>query len=438
MAYFDRGGRRAIDVWHRRAGKDLVALHQTAKMAHQRKAAYWHYFPTLEQGRKAIWEGFTADGDRILDTVFPPALVARRNEQQMMVEFKCGAIWRLMGTDKMESVGAGPAGVVFSEFSLCRPSAWDFVRPMLRENGGWAWFIFTPRGRNHAHKLLTDNKDREGWRTSIQTVRDTGLTFSSVRDDERRITAEEMLQEEREEGMEESLIRQEYLCDFTAANAGAVYGDLMEGLEQRGGLAQYAHPIDGVYTAWDLGFSDATAIWFWRLRGGSVEIIDHYEAHGQPLSHYFDVVDGRGFKLAKHWFPHDARARHLTSGVSIIEQATERWGHANVAIGPSLSLLDGLQAGRWLMQQPEFRIHPRCKDGIDALRSYHYHYDEDKRSFSRQPEHDWSSHTADAFRYLALVVKHTDAITRRTAPKPRPAGATLAQMFEEQERRDSL
>jgi hypothetical protein len=407
-------------------------------MAHERKAAYWHYFPTLEQGRKAIWEGFTANGDRILDTVFPPALVARRNEQQMMLELKCGSIWRLMGTDKMESVGAGPAGVVFSEFSLCRPSAWDFVRPMLRENGGWAWFVFTPRGRNHAHKLLNDNRDREGWRVSVKTVRDTGLTFASVRDDEKRIDAESMLQEEREEGMEEALIRQEYLCDFTAANAGAVYGDLMEVLENRGGLAAFPHPIDGVYTAWDLGFTDSTAIWFWRIRGGAVEIIDHYEAHGQPLSHYFDVVDGRGFKCAKHWFPHDARAKHLTSGVSIEEQARERWGPANVAVGPSLSLLDGIQAGRWLMQQPEFRIHARCKDGIDALRSYHYHYDEDRRSFSRQPEHDWSSHTADAFRYLALVVKHTDSMTRRTETKPRPAGATLAQMFEEQERESRL
>ena len=438
MEFFDRGGRRAIDVWHRRAGKDLTALHQTNKAAHQRKAAYWHYFPTLEQGRKAIWEAFTADGERILDQVFPPALVARRNEQQMMLELKCGSIWRLMGTDKMESVGAGPAGVVFSEFSLCRPSAWDFVRPMLRENGGWAWFIFTPRGRNHAKKLLDDNKGREGWRVSLQTVHDTGLTYSSVRDDVKRITADEMLAEEREEGMEESLIRQEYLCDFTAANAGAVFGDLLEVVETRGGLEAFEHPCDGVFTSWDLGYTDSTGIWFWRIRGTGVECIDHYESHGQPLSHYFDVVDAKPYKYAKHWLPHDARAKSLASGSSIMEQFVDKFGPANVAIGPSLSLLDGIQAARWLLQQPEFRIHARCKDGIDALRSYHYHYDEDRRSFSRQPEHDWSSHTSDAFRYLALVVKHTDAVTKKRPTKPKPVGYSLAQLFEEQEREQDL
>jgi len=438
MEFFDRGGKRAIDVWHRRAGKDLTALHQTNKAAHQRKAAYWHYFPTLEQGRKAIWEAFTADQERILDLVFPPALVARRNEQQMMLELKCGSIWRIMGTDKMESVGAGPAGVVFSEFSLCRPSAWDFVRPMLRENGGWAWFVFTPRGRNHAKKLIDDNRGRAGWRVAVKTVMDTGLTFASVKDEDRRISPEEMLAEEREEGMEESLIRQEYFCDFTASNAGSVFGDLMEALETRGGLAEFEHPEDGVFTSWDLGYTDSTAIWFWRIRGRAVEVVDHYENHGQPLSHYCDVVDGKGYRYVKHWLPHDARAKTLATGSSIVEQMTDRYGAQNVAIGPALSLLDGIQAARWLLQQDEIRIHPRCKDGIEALRAYHYHYDEDRKSFSRQPEHDWSSHTADGWRYLALVVKHSDAVTRKPAEKPKPTGFTLAQLFEEQERERSL
>jgi len=438
MEFFDRGGRRAIDVWHRRAGKDIVALHQTVKMLHERKGVYWHYFPTLEQGRKAIWEGITRDGDKILPWAFPPELIARKNEQQMMIEFKCGSVWRLMGTDQMESVGAGPVGVVFSEYSLCKPSSWDFVRPMLRENGGWAWFIFTPRGRNHAWELVEDNKNSAGWRVSIKTVDDTRLTYASVKDEFKRVSHTEMLEEEREEGMDEALIRQEYLCDFSASNVGAIYGDLMEALENRGGLEAFDHPEEGIYTAWDLGYTDSTGIWFWRIKGEAVELVDHYEASGQPLSHYFDVVDAKPYRYVKHWLPHDARAKTLSTGSSILEQSVERWGAGAVAIGPQLSLMDGIQAGRWLMQRPEFRIHPRCSEGIEALRAYHYRYDEDKKVLSRQPEHDWSSHSADAFRYLAMVVKHTDAVTRKREDRPRPPAASLAQLFEQQERERNL
>jgi phage terminase large subunit len=243
-----------------------------------------------------------------------------------------------------------------------------------------------------------------------------------------------MMAEEAEEGMEPSLVRQEYLCDFSASNAGAIYGDLMEALERRDGLAEFDHPTDGVFTAWDLGFTDATGIWFWRIRGGAAEVIDHYESHGKPLSHYCDIVDAKPYRYVKHWLPHDARAKTLATGTSILEQVTGRWGAGAVAIGPSLSLLDGIQAGRWLLQQPEFRIHPRCTEGIEALRAYHYEYDEDRKTFSRQPEHDWSSHTADAFRYLALVVRHTELVTRKSAPPPPKPAISLGALFEDRER----
>lgn len=425
--YLDNGGKRAFTVWHRRAGKDIGAAHQTNKQAHQEVGMYWHFFPSFEQARRSIWEGFTRDGKRILENVFPGFLNPKRSgsvvksvdKQQMFIELKCGSIWRLMGSDRTESVGAGPKGVVFSEFALCRPKTWDFVRPMLRESGGWAWFITTPRGRNHAWKLYNQATPGSGWYRDLQTVYDTGLRYSSNRGDA-LLSPDEMIAEERAEGMEEALIRQEYLCDWTAANVGAVWGDLIEALEKRGGLEPFEIETDGVFTSWDLGFSDSTAVWFWRLRDGGVEVVDHYEASGKPLSHFFDEVEQRGYRYVKHWLPHDARARTLASGVSILDQCIQRWGASAVAIAPQLSLLDGIQAGRWLLQQPGTRIHPACEDGLEALRAYHYEYDEDRKSFGRKPQHDWSSHTADAWRYMALVVKHSDLMTRKPEPKPRP------------------
>jgi phage terminase large subunit len=429
MRYFDNGGDRAVAVWARRTGKDLTAMHQLCKMAHERTGAYWHVFPTFEQGRKAIWEGFTHDGKRIIENVFPAALVKSRDNQQMKIELRCGSIYRVIGSDKIEVVGAGPVGVIFSEYSVAKPKAWDLIAPMLHQNRGWAAFVYTPRGNNHGKKLYDMARKAQGWFCDIKTLPETDA-----------YDAERTFAEERAMGRPESLIRQEYLCDWTAANAGAVFGDLIEALDKREGVGEFDHPEDGVFTAWDLGFTDATGIWFWRIRGHAAEVIAHYENHGKPLSHYFDEVDSRPYEYVKHWLPHDARAKTLASGSSILEQFIDRYGAGAVAIGPQLSLLDGIQAGRWLLQQPEFRIHSRCGDGIEALRAYHYEYDEDTKAFGRKPEHDWSSHTADAFRYLALVVKHTELVTRRPEARPqepiRPVHERfqLNELFEDRER----
>ncbi|WP_242394841.1 phage terminase large subunit [Anaeromyxobacter oryzisoli] len=211
--------------------------------------------------------------------------------------------------------------------------------------------------------------------------------------------------------------------EYPSNDQGSIFGPLIEKLEQRGGIGKFKHPTDGVFTSWDLGFSDATGIWFWRVNEHGVpDLIDHYEAHGQPLSHYFDEVDRRGYEYVKHWLPHDARARTLQTGSSILEQFVVRYGADRVAIGPELSLLDGIQAARWLLEQP-VRFHERCAAGIEALRSYHYAWDEEARAFSRRPEHDWSSHTADAFRYVACVAKETRLIARGAAIVPPPPAA---------------
>jgi phage terminase large subunit len=414
MAYFDQGGKRAVCVWHRRAGKDLVALHQTCKMAHRRKAAYWHVFPTAEQGRKAIWEGFTKDGQRIMEQVFPASI--RRAPRaflpnaEMVVELKCGSIWRLLGSDKMEVVGAGPAGVVFTEYALAKPKTWDLVRPMLRENDGWAMFQSTPRGNNHFKKLFDVARKDGTWFSDVKTLADTNA-YDPVR----------TVAEERASGMPESLIQQEYFCDFTAANVGSVFGDLIQQVELRGGLEVFDHPGDGVFTTWDLGVDDSTAIWFWRVHGDGVDFIDYYEANGKGMAHYLEVLERKGYRYAKHWVPHDARQRSFQTGVSTVDQLTERLGHSAVAIVPGkekAGFMDGIYAFRWLLQRPDTRFHPRCDPGIEALKAYHYEWDDDRKTLSTKPFHDWSSHGADAARGVGVVCKFSEFMTRPPPPKP--------------------
>jgi hypothetical protein len=236
--------------------------------------------------------------------------------------------------------------------------------------------------------------------------------------------------------------------EYPSNDQGSILGRLVEAVSLRGGLAEFWHPTDGVFTTWDLGVSDSTAIWFWRItdddrtpaevelakagrpvpRRPRVDLIDHYEASGFGASHYFEVVDSKPYRYVKHWLPHDSRQRSWQTGVGTVELFAEHFGAGAVEIGPELSLRDGIGAARWLLEQP-IRIHPRCDEhqGIEALREYRYEYDEDTKAYSTRPLHNWASHTADAFRYVACVAKESDLIMRPADPPPPPPPArTLA------------
>jgi hypothetical protein len=174
--YLLRGGTRAIDIAHRRWGKDEVALHWSAIAAHDRVASYWHLLPQASQARKAIWDAINPHtGKRRIDEAFPQALRKRTREQDMFIEFKSGSTWQVLGSDNFNSlVGSPPAGIVMSEWALCNPAAWAYLKPILDENGGWAIFITTPRGKNHAHAMYQMAKANPKWFAEVSNVQGSG------------------------------------------------------------------------------------------------------------------------------------------------------------------------------------------------------------------------------------------------------------------------
>ena len=383
-------GKRAMQVWHRRAGKDLCDLQIMAKEAAKIRHNYWFILPFYQQVRKAIWEGKTKDGQPYLSFI-PDELIRKKNKQEMYIELINGSIIRFLGGDNPDSlVGAGPRGIVISEWALQKPSLWNFLEPMLLENNGWAIFNTTPRGDNHAKEMFEAFKKNPNYYTSILTINDTG------------IVSKEAIDKLRNEGWPEEMIQQEFFCSFEGSVHGAYYGDLINDLDKRGNITSV--PLDGqamVHTFWDLGLSDMTSIWFVQFIGKEIRVIDYYEDHNKRVSDYADMLlNVKQYQYGSHNIPHDGSKRDFESLKSYQQILTEA-GLKNVKVHsrtPSVHL--GIMKTRAMRSRWWFDKE-KCKDGLWCLKNYRRAYDEERRSFKDVPEHDLASHGADAFRLLA-------------------------------------
>jgi hypothetical protein len=393
----DSGKKRAVAVWHRRAGKEKTFINYVAKAAFQRVGTYFYLFPTYTQAKKVLWDGRDREGFPFM-AHFPREVVAKKNEAELRVELVNGSAVQLVGSDNIDSVlGTNPVGCVFSEYALQDPKAWDYMRPILRENGGWAIFDYTPRGKNHGFSLYQMARNNPDWFAEILTVADT------------KALSEEDINKERREGMSEELVQQEFYCSFEGVQFGAYFGKQLKDAEDDGRVTRVAYePNIGVETWWDLGIGDSTAIWFTQSVGREIRVIDFYEASGEGLPHYAKKLQERPYVYSRHHAPHDIEVRELGSGRSRKETAASLGIVFDVV--PNLALEDGIEAARSLIARCWFDSH-RCERGLNALASYHKAYDDKARDWKSYPAHDWSSHAADAFRYLAVGHKTSPAKT---------------------------
>lgn len=406
----ESGITRAVAVWHRRSGKDDVALNWTAVSSFERVGTYWHLLPEAAQARKAIWDAVDHHtGERRIDQAFPAEIRTSFREHDMFMRLRSGSTWQVVGSDNfMSLLGSPPIGVVFSEYALADPHAWALLRPILVENGGWAIFISTPRGRNHLHALLQISKREPGWFGQVLTVKDTGVIAPEAIEQERRELAAEMGDDEAS-----NLIAQEYYCNFDAALIGAYYGKLISDLQAKGRITRVPYdPKLPVITAWDLGVGDSTAIWFAQQARFDVRIIDYYESSGVGADHYAKVLKSKDYTYDYHILPHDADDREWGNNATSRTDVLKSLGVKPLRIQPKASVDDGINAGRVLLQRAYFD-ETACERGLAALRQYQKRWDEKLRAFSRAPLHDWTSHAADAFRYLAQGLKEFRTETSR-------------------------
>jgi len=394
----DSGYKRAIVVYHRRAGKDKSLFNLVIKKALERKGVYYYLFPEFAQGRRVIWDGVDGSGFKFLDHI-PEILVQNKNSTDMKVELVNGSIIQIIGTDKFDKVrGANPVGCVFSEFAFQNPKAWNIIRPILRENKGWAVFNSTPNGKNHFYDLYQMAVKNPNWFTQYITVND------SVDEQGNRIITDADIQEERDAGMSEEMIQQEFYCSWIANAQGFYYLAQLEQAEEEGRITNIPHDSTStVETWWDIGVGDNTCIWFTQTMGKELHIIDYYTNKAKGIEHYAKILQQKPYIYKSHNFPHDLAHIEFGTGRTRLEVAEELFKGTRVNVLPKLPIEEGINAVRMVLPHCFFDK-VRCKDGIDALRNYHREYDEKKQEYKDRPVHDWASDPADGFRYMAIGI----------------------------------
>ena len=378
--------RFGVLICHRRFGKTVAAIVRlirnavnTKRRAH--RAAY--IAPLYRQAKAVTWDYARFFAGNIPGVTFL--------ESDLSVRFPNGARISLHGADNPDSLrGLDLCDVVFDEVADMPGRVWtEIVLPMLVSNDGGALFIGTPRGKNALYDIWTDaHKDARMWTARMYRASETGIISAASLDIARN-------------AMDADEYAQEFECSFAAGVKGAYYAHLLDEAEAEGRIGDVA--LDKalpVMTSWDLGVADMTAIWFYQDAGPrDLRCIDYYEADGEGLPHYVDMLRARGYTYGQHYAPPDIRVREFGTGKSRLETAASLGLYLNIA--PALSLADGIQAVRNVIPVTRFnRI--ACESGITALRHYRQKYDDKRDTYRSAPLHDWAEHGSSSFRYMAV------------------------------------
>lgn len=406
LPFHNRTQRWSCLVAHRRAGKTVAAINdmiRAAVMCKSPNPLFGYIAPYRSQAKSVVWDYLKKYSQPILKS---------SNESELTVELANGSKIRLFGADNADAMrGLGFDGVYMDEYGDFKPSVWgNVIRATLSDKQGWAVFGGTPKGKNQFWQIYDQAQRSDEWFV-------LKLTAS-----ESQLLPETELNAARAQISEDQYL-QEYECSFEAAILGAYYGTDLRLAEQEGRITNVPYdPHLPVHTAWDLGYRDDTAIWWYQVIRNEIHLIDFFAISGANIEEIAKIIKEKPYKYGKHQLPHDARAKTLAAqGKSVIEQLAEHLGISNLAIVPDLGVQDGIQAVRQCLPMCWFDK-TKCAEGIEALRQYQREYDEDKKAFRSSPRHDWTSHPSDAFRMMAVAWRLEPKVKPPDVVKPLMVG----------------
>ena len=393
MPYHENAKRLSVTVAHRRAGKTVARINKLVKeavMCELPNPRFSYLAPYYVQAKDIAWmylKNYTAP-------FIPHGLKVNESELSVTLPFN-GAVLKLYGAENIERMrGLYQDGIVLDEAQgVAKKALTTVILPSLSDRKGWLDVSGTPKGWDNLLgeivKMAKKNPDQ--WFLQILKASETGLIDPTELQTMRQL-------------MPENEYLQEFECDFDAAITGAVYGKWISECESAGRFKSNLYdPSLPVHTAWDLGYSDSTAIWFWQKSGLEIRLVDYYENNNQDIGHYCDYIKQKDYRYADHFVPHDAANGLLAAGGrSIVDQA---FNHGvKMRVVAATSQMNGIEAARKILSQCWFDP-DTCADGISALRQYQFEFDADKQSYRNKPRHDWSSHGCDAFEIIGQVFK---------------------------------
>lgn len=399
-----RRSRWSTIVAHRRCGKTVAVVSDIIEKAtyNVRHAPRYAYVaPFLKQAKDIAWQ-------YLKDYSAPYA--PKINESGLFVELHAlpnSPRITIYGADNPDSFrGLYLDGVALDEFGSMRGSIFEeILLPALIDRRGWAVFMGTPNGPNHFRDMWYKRVKDPTWFTSLLPVSKT-----------KRIPEEDL--EMMREMMDPEQYAQEMECSFEASVRGAIYARQVEQMLAEGRVdsqwaAQRGLPVHMVM---DLGWADMTTLGFFQERPDGIVIDRAMGWNMKPIAHAIDEIN-KYFRDTRHvrgklWLPHDARAKSLQTGKSIENMFTE--AKMQPRIVPELSIQDGIAAVRQLFPSLHMNL-PHTEDLVLAAKTYHRKYDEEKKVFTDEPVHDWSSHWMDMVRYMAIVAKKRSYATMKSS-----------------------
>jgi len=402
--FHQRARRWAILVAHRRAGKTVAAVNDLIEKASyntKQNPRYGYVAPLYTQAKQIAWQ-YLKD----YAAPFRPKV----SESGLFVELPHNnARITLYGADNPDSFrGLYFDGLVLDEFGNMRPSVWsEVLLPTLLDRRGWAVFMGTPNGPNHFRDLYELRLNDDSWFVAHLPYQYTGI-----------LSPEDI--ESIRELMTDDEFAQEMECSFTASTRGAYFSKEIAAAEAAGRISDSLEFDDSpLHFSLDLGIRDDTSGWAWQERPDGYAMQLSFADNNRPISHYVELINATcstySVPRGRIWLPHDARARSLQTGRTLVEQLVDYNVYPEIV--PRQNLNDGISAARLIFGDVWFH-HTRCADGIRALKSYHRDYDEDSKVYKDTPVHDWASHYADAFRGFALVSERKSA---KRLPTPEEA-----------------
>ena len=388
----NRDKRWTVVVAHRRAGKTVAMCADLvigALETNLPKPQFAYLAPQRDQAKRVAW-GYLKDLTR-------PYWAKPPNEAELKITINNGhkgeSTIYVAGSDNYDALrGMYFDGVVLDEIGDIRPSAWySALRPALSDRRGWAIFAGTPKGKNLFWNLREEARLNPSTHLLIELpASKTGI----IHPDELRDAKAQMTPETYEV---------EYECSFDAAIPGAYYAKLIGDAYAEGRIGkQVIDPELKVNLVADLGYTDSCSWWGWQETPDGYRVIEFYENDNQPIKHYIDWVKSRPYQVGEVFLPHDARAKSLQTGKSIIEQFLANGIQPKLV--PELGLQDGIEAARLILPDCWFD-EEITYDGVDHLRAYMREFDERMQTYRNKPKHDQHSHAADSFRYLALAAR---------------------------------